>query len=113
MSYGTHDALEDVKALGSLTDYACDSLSTGDIMDFPFSPKCVFHAQQFNEANAQNIQSLNELVVRGVCKRFVAEKIAGSGLNIHHLRHIFWPVRVKMGLEIHLLLRIVKDSQIW
>lgn len=48
-----HDALEDVKALGSLTVYACDRLSTGDILHFSFSTTWVFHAQQFNDAKAE------------------------------------------------------------
>lgn len=89
LSYGAHNALEDVKALGSLTVNACKHLTTSNILDFSFSLKSVFHAQMFNDAKAKNIQSLNELVVRGVCKPFMAEKIAGSGLNIHHLRQIF------------------------
>ena len=86
-SYAAHDALEDVLALGKLIIYC--SLPTVDYIKFTFTPKALYMNCQYLKEKTKNIQSLNVLVANGVCKHATAENIAGSGLNLAHLKIIF------------------------
>ena len=47
------------------------------------------HSLQFNTAKSSNIRSLDTLIIHGIMKRPTAENIAGSGLNLNHLKVIF------------------------
>ncbi|XP_053390362.1 uncharacterized protein LOC128553259 [Mercenaria mercenaria] len=86
-SYGAHNATEDVKALGNLLKHI--SVSPKTMLSFSYPPKSVRHSQLFNLEKAKNMPSLHVLVANGVCKTATAENIAGSGLNLSHLKIIF------------------------
>jgi hypothetical protein len=49
----------------------------------------VFENLAYNDEKAANLPSLQVLVYSGVCKRPTAEKVACSGLNLHHLCLIY------------------------
>ena len=74
-TYGAHDALEDVKALGDLLLHAYKKPT--DVLQFSFSPKCMFYSLSVRNEKSKNLDSLNVLVSSGICKRATAENIAG------------------------------------
>lgn len=49
----------------------------------------IFCKRFFNETKSKNIDSLHCLIASGVLKTAIAENIAGSGLNLHHLELIW------------------------
>ncbi|XP_045176635.2 uncharacterized protein LOC123537131 [Mercenaria mercenaria] len=85
-TYGAHDATEDVRALGHLLKH---SASHQTVLPFSFSPEAVYKNQIYNREKSKNFPSLSVLVSSGICKLNIAENIAGSGLNLEHLRTIF------------------------
>jgi DNA polymerase III alpha subunit (gram-positive type) len=85
--YDAHNAIEDVKALGKLIQHV--NLPTKDLMEHSFSPSAVANNIMFNKAKASNLPSLNPLIYTGVMKRPTAENIAGSGLNLSHLKLLY------------------------
>ncbi|XP_060561615.1 uncharacterized protein LOC132721341 [Ruditapes philippinarum] len=85
--YDAHNAIEDVKALGKLIQHV--NLPTKDLMEHSFSPSAVANNIMFNKAKASNLSSLNPLIYTGVMKRPTAENIAGSGLNLSHLKLLY------------------------
>lgn len=85
--YNAHNALDDVCSLGSLFKFA--DLTDEEYMKFTFSPKAVHLNQLYLIQKSKNMPSLSELVAHGVCKRATAENIAGSGLNLQHLKTIY------------------------
>ena len=87
-TYNAHDAIADVTALGRLYS-ACPNLSHTDFLAHSFAVKSVHHNQLFLKAKATHLPSLSVVVAQGVCKNSTAENIAGSGLNLGHLRKIF------------------------
>lgn len=86
-TYGAHDAIEDTKALGNLITHA--QLDSCQILEFSFSTRGMTNGVAYNKEKAKNLPSLSVLVYSGVCKAPTAENIAGSGLNIDHLKLIY------------------------
>ena len=86
--YNAHDALADVIALGRLYN-ACENVTVKEFLAHSFCLKAVYFNQCFLKSKAKHLPSLNTLVANGVCKAATAENIAGSGLNLGHLRTIF------------------------
>lgn len=54
-----------------------------------YASNCHFLQEKINLAKTQNINSLHVLVASGVLKIAKAENIAGSGLNLQHLRLVW------------------------
>ena len=86
-TYPAHNACEDVKALRDLLLHL--KVSAGDFMKHTFSSKAIFEQNLFVKERMRNVQSLDVLIANGVIKRTFAEKIAGSGLALPHLRAIY------------------------
>lgn len=86
-TYEAHNAMADVVALGKLVKFA--NLPQKEFMSHSFLPSAVANNLLFNSAKSENIESLNVLMYRGICKRPTAENIAGSGLKLCHLRVIY------------------------
>lgn len=85
--YGVHGAIEDTSALRRLLQKA--DIQESSVMKRSFSPMTLVNTRHFNDEKAKNIKSLQVLIGRGVVKMTTAENIAGSGLNLSHLRTIF------------------------
>ena len=86
-TYGAHNAVEDVMSLRQIVSFT--KLSASEITKCSFSPKVVRNSILFNREKGKNIRSLDVLVSSGVCKAATAENIAGSGLNLSHLKIIY------------------------
>ena len=86
-SYDAHNAVADVKILGQLISYT--KLSSQELALHSFSPSAVHNQLLFNKEKKINVTSLHQLVGSGVMKMATAENIAGSGLNLGHLRKIY------------------------
>jgi DNA polymerase III epsilon subunit-like protein len=86
-SYSAHNASEDAMILGKLVHHLM--VLTIDFMPYTFSAKAVYNSQLCSREKAKNMPSLRVLVYNGVCKSTTAENIAGSGLNLQHLKCIF------------------------
>ncbi|KAH3865191.1 hypothetical protein DPMN_028230 [Dreissena polymorpha] len=76
-TYDAHNAKADVVALGKLVQFV--KLPAGDLMAHSFSPRTVSMNMDFNNAKALNLPT-------GIFKRPTAENIAGSGLQLMHLK---------------------------
>lgn len=85
VSYNAHNAMADVESLRQLI--LLPSVANLQLA-FSFSPTDV-HSSMMFDREKKNLPSLNILLSSGVCKLPTAENIAGSGLNLHHLRAIF------------------------
>ena len=86
-TYDAHNAVADVVTLGELIAHV--NLSDKEFNQHTFSPAAVLDNLNYNNAKAANLPTLEVLVYSGVCKRPTAENVAGSGLNLHHLRLIY------------------------
>ena len=86
VAYDAHNALADVESLGRLIQHTLPQVKS--ITGFTFSPEAVHNNMLFNKQKSLNIRSLDLLMAKGVFKRPTAENIAGSGLNLQHLRTI-------------------------
>ncbi|XP_048257443.1 uncharacterized protein LOC124114456 isoform X1 [Haliotis rufescens] len=86
-SYEAHNAIEDVKVLGKLVSHT--KMKIQELARFSFPPSAVHNLLLFNKEKAKHIKTLHSLLAQGVMKMSIAEKIAGSGLNLGHLRKIF------------------------
>ena len=84
ITYNAHNAVADVDALRSLLGL-CNNET---LMAHSFSQGDVHDTLLFNIQKARNIRSLDTFVCRGIMKRPTAENIAGSGLNLQHLKLI-------------------------
>ncbi|XP_045215031.2 uncharacterized protein LOC123565087 [Mercenaria mercenaria] len=82
MTYNAHNAEADVEALGHLLKL-CE---VSDLLNFSFSPVAVKNSLLFNCEKSKNLRSFDPLISKGICKRPTAENIAGSGLNVEHLK---------------------------
>ncbi len=60
-----------------------------DYVKHSYASNCHFIQEKFNLAKTQNIDSLHCLVASGVLKLATAENIAGSGLNLQHLKLVW------------------------
>ncbi|XP_048251367.1 uncharacterized protein LOC124145379 [Haliotis rufescens] len=83
-SYEAHDAIEDVKVLGKLVSHTKRKIQ--ELARFSFPPSAGHNLLLFNKEKAKHIKTLHSLLAQGVMKMSIAEKIAGSGLNLGHLR---------------------------
>lgn len=86
-TYDAHNAVGDVQALGKLIKNT--SLSPQEILQHSFTPCAVQKALLFREEKAKNLPTLNPLISKGVLKMCTAENVAGSGLQLTHLKKIF------------------------
>lgn len=64
-------------------------LSPQDIWQHRFTPCAVQNALLFREEKAKYLPTLNPLISKGVLKMCTAENVAGSGLQLTHLKKIF------------------------
>uniref|UniRef100_K1Q752 Exonuclease domain-containing protein n=1 Tax=Magallana gigas TaxID=29159 RepID=K1Q752_MAGGI len=85
-TYGAHNAVDDVKALGKLVQHAL--LSQIDTLSFTFPLKAVIQQLIYNGEKARNYNSFATLVQNAVLSKCMAGKIAGSGLTLGHLKAI-------------------------
>ncbi|XP_053390105.1 uncharacterized protein LOC128553026 [Mercenaria mercenaria] len=83
-TYDAHNAMGDVVALGKLIKFV--NLSSNDLMAHSFTQSAIANNMAFNKSKTLNLPSLNPLIYSGVIKKPTAENIAGSGLNINHLK---------------------------
>ena len=86
-SYDAHNAIGDVDSLGRLI--ANTNMSVKDLLVHSFTPQASYNSMLFNREKSKNVSTLDILVAKGVCKRASAENIAGSGLQLCHLRTIY------------------------
>ena len=85
--FEAHDATEDVAALQKVFQALHISLQT--VRKFSISPTDVVKNRNFLNEKHRNFPSLQPLIARGVCSNHIAESIAGSGLQLSHLKKIY------------------------
>ena len=86
IQYNAHDAWGDCEATIQLWNhYKCTNKHA---LDHSVTPSGVWNSAKWRISVNQNIDSLVPLIGAGIMKRPTAENIAGSGLNLHHLRVI-------------------------
>ena len=56
---------------------------------FTFSANAVKHMMMLNAQKSRNYQTFNELVTAGLLTKCMGEKMAGSGLQLSHLKTVF------------------------
>ena len=83
-SYSAHDAVEDVKMLSN--SLLASVVYEADLCQAAYDAETHFLQDTFNSAKALYLPSLNVLIGNGVLKMSMAEKFAGSGLDLHHLK---------------------------
>ena len=86
INYNAHNASADVKALTQLMQHT--QLSAQELLKHSYPPVDIHNSMIFNKEKEKNLPTLSCLVSSGVCKLCTAENIAGSGLNLAHLRKI-------------------------
>ncbi|ELU14671.1 hypothetical protein CAPTEDRAFT_186863 [Capitella teleta] len=84
--YNAHDAAADVHALSEVLSAA--EVGKQVLEAYSFSPSDVVMKNRHEDTKLHNLPSLRGLITAGVCGVKVAETIAGSGLNLHHLQKI-------------------------
>lgn len=82
-NYAAHDALEDVRALKKIVDKG--GIKISDILPHSATTDSVHRQLEFSKMARKNKESLAGLVNSGVIKKYMANKIAGSGLSYEHL----------------------------
>ena len=85
-TYNAHNAQDDVTMLVKIMKSA--KVNDDELIKASFSLDYYFLLDKFNLNKSQNVASLHCLVAKGV-KIGMAENIAGSGLNLHHL-NVVW-----------------------
>ena len=86
-SYDAHNAIGDVDSLRHLI--ANTNMSCKDLLIYSFTPQASYNSILFNREKRKNVSTLDILVAKGICKRASEENIAGSGLQLCHLRTIY------------------------
>lgn len=86
-SYNAHNAVDDVAMLDKIMEAAQASIS--DYKKHSYNVDCHFLQEQFNLCKSKNLASLQTLIGEKIMKACTAENIAGSGLNLGHLKLIF------------------------
>ena len=86
-SYNAHDAVDDVKMLSKIL--CASGMTKEDCVKHSYASNSHFLQEDFNLAKARNVGSLHCLVASGVIKVATAENIAGSGLNLQHLKLVW------------------------
>ncbi|WAR24671.1 LOW QUALITY PROTEIN: hypothetical protein MAR_038340 [Mya arenaria] len=84
IEYKAHNAEEDVKRLASLVSKVVNDHGDKSVLENSFPAKAAYFS--FLSERAKNMPSLSRLVASGVMKSATAENIAGSGLNVPHLK---------------------------
>ncbi len=84
--YNAHDALSDIKALIELLHH--HKIKFTDYIKSSFAVKSVHFQQDFDKERKRLTPTLHPLIAAGV-KSTTAENIAGSGLGMAHLQHIY------------------------
>lgn len=87
VSYDAHNGLEDVKALRDLLTHLKPTDQQYDRNSFSFGH--VSDSLEHHTRVAYNLPSLMPLVDRKVISKSMAQKMAGSNLNYHHLKLAF------------------------
>ena len=85
--YSAHDARADVDVLSLLLKKL--QVSREAMQAVSFSATALHHDMKYKEEKKKNIKSLEPLVGAGVMKMCTAEKVAGSGLCLAHLKLLF------------------------
>lgn len=85
--YNAHDATQDVSALRDLLLHL--KVKSSDFLKHTFSSKSIHEQNIYVAEKKRNIGSLDILVQKLILKRTLAEKIAGSGLTLRHLKTIY------------------------
>lgn len=86
-TYNAHKALDYVIMLDEIMQAAL--LSVSDFKRHSYKTECQFLQEEFNSCKSKNITSLRPLIREKIMKSCTTENIAGSGLNLGHLRLIF------------------------
>lgn len=87
VSYGAHDSLEDVRAIQKLVSHA--NVSSKEISESSFSVDYAVESTKYCVNRATNMHTLQPLLVAKVITRGMAEKIAGSNLQLCHMKLAF------------------------
>ncbi|ELU00841.1 hypothetical protein CAPTEDRAFT_105458 [Capitella teleta] len=85
--YAAHDAMEDIVALSQLMTTL--GITPNDIQGQSFTPHDVVQRMNYLSVRNQNLPSLSPLIEEGVCSMSLAEKLAGSGLQMQDLLGIY------------------------
>ena len=83
VSYGAHDSLEDVRALQKLVSHV--NVSSKEISESSFTVDYAVESTKYSVNRATNMHTLQPLVVAKVISKGMAEKIAGSNLQLCHM----------------------------
>ncbi|XP_062596799.1 uncharacterized protein LOC134258289 [Saccostrea cucullata] len=86
-TYNAHNAVDDVVMLDEIIEAGLISVS--DFKKHSYDTDCQFLQEEFNSCKSKNVASLRPLIGEKVMKSCTVENIAGSGLNLGHLRLIF------------------------
>lgn len=78
--------MKEVKILGKFVSLT--KMKTNELTTHTFPPTAVQNQLRFNIEKTKNLTPLHSLVGKGVLIGR-AEKVAGSGLNLGHLKKIF------------------------
>ena len=85
--YVSHDSLEDVKALQRLV--SCKKVEENQLIESSFSTESAVQSTEYCVKKMVNLRTLQPLIASKVVSKGMADKIAGSGLSLHHLQLSF------------------------
>ena len=87
VSYEAHDSLEDVRALQKLVAHV--NVSSKEISESSFTVDYAVESTKYCVNRATNMNTLQPLLVAKVISKGMAEKIAGSNLQLCHMNLAF------------------------
>ncbi|XP_068672897.1 uncharacterized protein [Montipora foliosa] len=87
VSYGAHDALEDVRAIQKLVSHV--NVNGKEISESSFTVDYALESTKYCVNRATNMHTLQPLIVAKVVSKGMAEKIAGSNLQLCHINLAF------------------------
>jgi len=87
VSYGAHDSLEDVRALQKLVSHV--NVSSKEISESSFTVNYAVESTEYCVNRATNMHTLHPLIVAKVVSKGIAEKMAGSNLQLCHINLAF------------------------
>ena len=87
--YKAHNAEEDVKCLASLVSKVVTEHGDKQVQENSLPAKAAYFNLLSSKARAKNMHGLSRLVAFGIMQTATAENIAGSGLNVQHLKKIY------------------------
>ena len=85
--YGAHDSLEDVRALQKLVSHV--NVSSKEISESSLTVDYAVESTKYCVNRATNMHTLQPLLVAKVVTKGMAEKIAGSNLQLCHMNLAF------------------------